>query len=48
MAYKFGFGIFGGLNFGPGDFKVVRLSLLKGGGVLLSFLEVFSFNFSCL
>ena len=26
IAYKFGIGIFGGLNFGPGGFKVVRLS----------------------
>ena len=38
MAYKFGIGIFGGLNFGPGGFKVVRLSPLKGGGVLHFFL----------
>ena len=45
MAYKLGIGIFGGLNFGPGCFKVVRLSPLKGGGVLRFFLEVFSYNF---
>ena len=48
MAYKFGIGIFWGLNFGPGGFKVVLLSPLKGGGVLRFFLEVFSYNFSCL